>query len=479
MIKIGKNLLIGILGAALLSSTLCYADTPYLQGSLVPGDTNGFYYEIGGGEVTPLPYTPDSSDIDLDVDANAGLGYNCGLFDPKFSIVNSLNNIKASFEQMEGQVIENAKGALLELPAYLIAEYKPELYKLMQDGISNGRFDFNTSTKSCQDMVSEIGDGKNPYHDWLQASLGDQWKYHMSLAAPERGQNGLVGSSPQDINQVNHHINQDNGKSGVAWVNGASKGGVFYAGGQGQPPILITTDTVMAGYNILIDNKRALNDKDAPPRTKTNARILDAFESPLIAAKWTVNVVGDQEITTYAKGKKQSIPGRGLLNDVQDETMTVKKNVIDLVTGTKKMTLENLKSISPPKIMLNTAVIQMLRKQSNPLMQMIYINKIAEEVAVARVIDKAKLALQCLEVGSQVPAIFVNHAAQPAIQALINRLRLYIGELRNNPKDNEEFVGKTIALLMGATRASLNAAAIIRPSAKSSPAMENGAVLTQ
>lgn len=447
-----------------------------LKGSLVPGSTEGLYYEIGGGDVTPLPYAPDESDIDLDVNGNAGLGYNCGIFDPEFSIVNSLNSLKSSFEHMETQVIENAKAAILELPAYKLAQYTPTLYNLIQNGIGNGQFDFDLATKNCQQMVSQVGIGKNPYADWAQASLGDKWKYNMSLAGTQAARDGLLGNAVPDINQVQKDIDKDNGKSGVQWVQGISKGENLYAGGEGQPMIYLTADTVIAGYNVLIDTNRRYDDKSAPVRTDINARIVDTFPDPKKAAEWAVKVIGEQEITTYGGGKKTSVPGRGLLNDVQDTSTDIKQKLVNLVNGSVKIDIEHLKEISPPKVMLNNSVIQMLRKQSNPLMQAIYLNKIAEEVAVAKIIDKAKLVMQFLEVGSQVPPIYANHAAQNGLNDTENRLRRFISDLRNNPKDNEEFVGGTISKLMSNVNAQEVSSATIRPSINTPPQMEYGAI---
>jgi integrating conjugative element protein (TIGR03755 family) len=448
-----------------------------IKGSIVTGDKKGFYYQIGGGDVTPLPYTPDKSDIDLEVHGHAGLGYNCGIFDPEFSIVNSLNSLKSSFEHMETQVVANAKAAILELPAYKLAQYMPTLYNLIQNGVANGQFDFGVATKSCQQMVSEVAAGKNPYNNWLQASLGDQWKYNMSLAGTQAARAGLLGAKQIDINQVKSDIAKDNGKSGVQWVQGNSKGGDdLYAGGEGQPIIYLTSDTVIAGYNVLIDSKRRYDDKSAPTRTDVNARIVDTFSDPTKAAQWAVKVIGEQEITTYDGGKKTSIPGRGLLNDVQDITTDINKKLSDLVDGSVKIDLQHLKEVSPPKVMLNNTVIQMLRKQSNPLMQAIYVNKIAEEVAVAKVIDKAKLVMQFLEVGSQAPPIYANHAAQNGLHDTENRLRQFISDLRDNPKDNEEFVGGTITKLMSNINAQEVSSAAIRPSINTPPQMEYGAV---
>lgn len=455
-----------------------YASDGVIENSLVPGDTNGLYYRIGGGDVTPLPYAPNDDDIDLNVNGNVGLGYNCGVFNPEMSIVDSLNGIGASFEHMISDVISSAKGALMELPAYEIAKNMPNLYKLVQDGIGNGRSDFNLSTKSCQQMASQIASGKNPYNDWLQASLGDDWKYHMSLSSTQAVKSGLLGASSDDINQVKSKVSKDNGKHGVPWVRGVSQNGEKYAGGQSQPTIMLTYDTAVAGYNVLADKTRDYDDTSAPVKTDSNARLVNTFSDPKIAGQWVAKVVGEQEITTYANGKKESIPGIGLLNDVQTQASSIKQKIVDLVDGNESITLHRLKAISPPKVMLNSAVIQMLRKQSNTLMQAIYVNKIAEEVATARIIDKAKLGLQLLEVGSQVPSIYSNDAAQRGLKEEITRLQQAITDLRNNPKDNEEFVGSTISALMGATAQQEAMSAAIRPSEDTPANMQNGAIKT-
>ena len=279
----------------------------------------------------------------------------------------------------------------------------------------------------------------------------------------------------KDINAAKNKINKDNGKNGVQWVLGLVRGGHKVAGGRGQPVIYLTQDAVITGYNVLIGNHRAYDDLSAPSKTTTNQRLVTAFATPKAAGLWVAKVVGEQEVTTYAQGPKQTHPGIGLLNDVQNEAVLVKQNLAELVQGRKALTLQNLKAVSPPKVMLNRAVIQMLRKQTNPLMQAIYVSKLAQEVAIARVIDKSKLGLQLLEIGRQVPSIFANPAAQKGLREDLRRLRQSIRALRESPKDNTAFVGRTVAMLLGATNAQEARSAAIRPSANTPPLVQNGA----
>ena len=447
--------------------------------ALVPGDTGGMYYRLGGGDVTPLPYTDGGRNFNLNFDGNAGLGLNCGSFDPTASFVNSMNGMGNSFNKITQNVMNNMKGMLISEAGYLLAKSLPNVYKFARDGIDFGQFNYSLGFKSCEQGLAQADQGKNPANEWMKQAMNDDWKYHMSVASTQAARSGLLGEAKSDIVQAKSDVDKDAGKKGVQWVRGIPKDGTNYAGGEGQPTIMLTADTVIAGYNVLVGQNRDYDDKSAPTKDDDNKRLVDAFPTPLDAAKWVVSVVGEQEISTYAGGKKKSIPGKGLLNYVQDETKTVKDGLTDLVTshGDSDLTVKNLKAVSPPKIMLNAAVINMLRKESNSLMQAIYVNKLSEEVAVARVIDKAKLGLQLLEVGQQVPTIFANDAAQKGINNGKDRMTKWIANLRSNPKDNEEFVGKTITTLMGATTAQELSSAAIRPSAVTPPVMQNGAIV--
>jgi integrating conjugative element protein (TIGR03755 family) len=446
--------------------------------TLIPGDTGGMYYKLGGGDVVPLPYTGAGSDLNLDFNGNASLGFDCDSFNPAVSIINSLNGIGDSYKNIEANVFNNMKGMLISEAGYLMAKAMPNLYKYARDGIDFGQFSFDHGIKSCNAMLSEVDEGKDPMNDWKQLAKRDDWKYHLSLANTQASLKGMLGADSGDVNQVKTKVAEDDGKNGLQWVTGRNMDGQKHAGGQSQPPIYLTKDTVIAGYNVLIDKNRPYDDLNAPAKNQNNQRLVEAFPDPKSAADWMIKVVGEQIITTYTGGDKKSIPGIGLLNDVQTETQTIKTKLTALVEGGDKLTIDNLKAVSPPKVLLNDSVIEMLRKQSSDLMRAIYVNKLAEEVATAKILDKAKLGLQLLGVGRQVPPIFAASTAQKGIDADKKRMEQWIANLRSNPQDNTEFVGNTISSLMNAETAQEAASSAIQPSAKKSPAMENGAITT-
>lgn len=194
-------------------------------------------------------------------------------------------------------------------------------------------------------MQGEIAKGQNPYADWASISMGSDWKYKMSLA----GNNNLHANSDDnnsDINQVSQQIAKDNGNNGVPWVHGENIGrNGYYAGGQGQPPITVIQDTSIAGYNVILQSGRNYDDTSAPARTDANAHLIDTWTNPQLAANWIATVLGDEKITTYVGGDKQSTPGVGLLPANQQLTTQVLQSLQSLITNQTQTTIQNLQQV--------------------------------------------------------------------------------------------------------------------------------------
>ena len=472
--KLNVFLLLGTV--ALIPSFTNAANNP-----LIPGGSDSFYYQLGGGKAIPVPAFIDQETVPLGADGNLSLGYNCGVFDPMVSIVNSLNNIKNSFLNIEQTVIQNATAAVLEFPMYEISRANPDLYNMLNNGISGAREDLSLSTKSCQVMQNDIAQGENPYHDWSKISLGDDWKYYMGASSSSNFSSSQLASSgvdSSDINQVKNQISKDNGDTGVPWVNGTNTGrGGLYAGGKGQPAILVLHDTVIAGYNVIIGDNRAYNDTSAPAKNDKNARLVDTWSSPTNAADWITRVLGDEKVTTYSGGNKSSSPGVGLLPEIQSITIALEPKIASLVSGTTSMSLDNLRAVSAPSVMLNKAVIEYIRRLT-PIERSIYVSKVSQIIATARIKDYAQLALQLLESGSQVPEIFANKAAQDNINSGIKRLNDQLQQILFNVKMNQ-VVANPIAALIQKIQAKQLSAAEVKAEKKSEPTMSHGAITKQ
>ncbi len=418
---------------------------------LIPAGNSSLYYKIGGGQPVPIPAYSGAQSVPLNVEGSVGLGYNCGAFNPASSITNSLNGIQNSFQNIQQNVIYNATAAITQFPLYAISRADPSLYNLINNGLFGAREDLNISTKTCQQMQSEITSGQNPYSDWATVSMGNDWKHHMSLAG-NRNLKAVQIDNNSDINQVKQKIEKENGDNGVPWVKGVAIGrNTVYAGGRNQPAIYIIHDTAVAGYNIILQPNRRYDDTSAPAKTNANQHLLDTWPNPVTAARWMTTVLGDEKITTFSHGDKHSSPGVGLLSDHEELATEITQNMQRLVTHQQPLSIDNLKKISAPGVMINTAIIRAIQQKA-PVEQAILINKLSQEVAAAKVIDKALLAKQILEEGSQIPAIYGNKAAQKTIKDAVLRLDHAIHNLLFSVQVRKELVSRTAAELLNTTQ---------------------------
>ncbi len=450
-------------------------------GPLVPasGDNGLFYYQLGGGDTVPYPASLDTQTIPLSVNANVGLGYNCGVFNPTLSIANSLNGIKNSAMNIQQSIISNATSAIYSMPLYILARANHTIYDLLTNQFFNAQTDLSASTGSCQAMQSQIANGQNPYTDWATIAMGDDWKQHMSSAfGSNKLSAGYGDSNNSDINVVKDAVAEDNGDNGVPWIHGASQsGGGSNAGGQGQPAIEVIHDTAVAGYNVLLQSGRQYDDTSAPGSTSENSYLLSVWNSPAAAADWVVNVVGDEEITTYAGGPKQSTPGVGLLSDVYQKTVTLQQDLVNLINGTTPITIQNLQAVASPSMVLNQAAIQAFQ-QLDGVDQAIYVHKLAEAIAAEQVAEEVRLGKQLLLSGESVPQIYGNKAAKTDITNALKKLDDY----RSNLTFNGQPFGtasEVVEAVMNMTNARATAAAQIQPSNAAGAVLTDGALPTQ
>ena len=123
-----------------------------LANDLIPSLNSDLYYEIGGGNDIPLPAFYDSSYIPLNANAQVGLGFNCGIFNPQAALTNSLNQIKSSFLAVQQKVLDSATAAVTTFPLYELSRADPNLYNLITTDIAGAHADIGLSTKSCQTM---------------------------------------------------------------------------------------------------------------------------------------------------------------------------------------------------------------------------------------------------------------------------------------------------------------------------------------
>ena len=396
---------------------LAVAIGPDSYAAQAPTEDGLWYYEIGGAEPVSVPANPAVVSTTLGGSAQLGLGYSCGKFDPVAAVTNTLNDIGAGVDNMMNAMTAAATSAIAALPALILQRANPGLYDLFQNALLKAEETMQLATKSCEQMEAEIAQGKNPYADLITLSKGNDWKVQMGV-----GGNDAVTAKTT--------VESSNGNNGVPWIGGQ-------AGGSGQPVLEFTGDIVEAGYNINMN--RPVTDPSPVPAA-SSTRLSEVWPSPADARDWTVEVVGENIVTTCDTCRKDSIPGTGLLPKLYQESAAVATDIQNLVSGATPLTLTNLDKITAPGVAITRQVIEAIREMPASEQSLI-MGRLVSEISTARTVEKALFARRLLLSGRQVPEVYATEVAREHADKEIENL-LFENRVR------KEVVSDTVATLL-------------------------------
>lgn len=407
-----------LIGAAIM---FCVFDTYAAQ---APTEDGLWYYEIGGAEPVSVPANPSVVSVTLGGSAQLGLGYSCGKFDPVAAVTNTLNNIGSGVDNMMNAMTAAATSAIAALPALILQRANPGLYDLFQNALLRAEETMQLATKSCEQMEAEVAQGKNPYADLITLSKGNDWKVQMGI-----GGNDAVTAKTT--------VESSNGDNGVPWIGGQ-------AGGSGQPVLEFTGDIVEAGYNINMN--RAITDTSSVP-VASATRLSQIWVSPAQARDWTVDVVGENIVTTCDTCRKDSVPGTGLLPKLHQESVAVTTEIQNLVSGATPPILVNLNQITAPGVAITRQVIEAIREMPASEQSLI-MGRLVSEISTARTVEKALYARRLLLTGRQVPEVYATEVAREHADVSIAELDKEIENLLFETRVRKEVVSDTVALLL-------------------------------
>jgi len=356
------------------------------QGSVIGDDV---LYSIGGGQAVSM--SPASSMHGLGVGAGWNSNLICGNMSLSTTIQNQLNGLTNGFQTIMSSVIQNATSAVASLPALIIQRADPGLYNLLTNGILQARLDFDRSKLTCRSMADKMASTAGGQLGWDQLAEGMALKQavasHDAVSAVEQA-------------ETSH------GNDGVPWVGGDN------AGGSGQRPIRIVSDVTRAGYNLL-------NGRDTADSSSIDARqcagnlTCQTWDSPDASASWAVRVLGEQEQRTCeACTKSVATPGVGLTPLIQEEYETKLEALQQLIAGSRPMSIENLQAAGSSSLPITRGVIEALRDEPD---QDLLARRLASEVALASVLEKALLLQRTLLTGRKEPNVAANDLAQKAV----------------------------------------------------------------
>ncbi|MGB3288593.1 MAG: integrating conjugative element protein [Burkholderiaceae bacterium] len=345
-------------------------------------------YSIGGGNAVSMSGAAGMRSIGVGAGWNSNLI--CGDMSISTTIQNQLNGITNGFQQIMSSVIQSATSAVASLPALIIQRADPGLYNLLTNGVLQARLDFDRSKLQCRAMAEKMADMAGGQMGWNQLAEG--------MALRE-----AVASS--DAVSAIEQAETSRGNDGVPWVGGGN------AGGSGQSPIKVVGDVTRAGYNLV--NGRSVSDTSAIAQTSCASLSCQTWSSPEAAVQWATRVLGEQEQRTCEScTKTQTVPGVGLTPLIQEEYDAKLQVLQELVTGARNTTFENLHEAGSASLPITRGVIEALRDEPD---QDILARRLASEVALASVLEKALLLQRTLLTGKKEPNVAANDMAVDAV----------------------------------------------------------------
>lgn len=375
------------------------------------------YYEIGGGSHIPYSHQSKVHNIELQGAIEKSGTSVCTRFNPALSVKNSLNDTKklaSRLGDMEDDLLKTATGAILTLGPYILAKSNPTLYQLFQNAYVSANERVKVAFKDCQRMENDIQNGKNPYEDIIKVSTASGWRKQMSLGG--------------DIHQAQTNVANEAPVEGITWLYGQKQGGL------NQEKIHLTRDTVGAGFDFLAHHSDTEENKGV-------------FKTKQEAMSWVVSVVGDYQLSTVNAQESKHTVGLGLLPQLEAERIKVLEALQNIMTSSSAITERDIKSVSAPGILINQGVLQDLRLR-NQTQQQWLISRLSEEVATARILEKAWAAKQLLHLGVQETYISQVDVADNQANKAINRIDNEINMILEAHAIKQQLVSNTVMSLL-------------------------------
>jgi len=366
-------------------SALAQGYTAGTSGSVIGDEV---MYSIGGGNAVSMSNAAGMRSIGVGLGWNANLI--CGNMNIAATIKNQLNGITNGFQNIMSSVIQSATSAVASLPALIIQRADPGLYNLLTNGVLQARLDFDRSKLTCRAMAEKMANLAGGQMGWNQIADG--------MAMREAAASGDAVSAVEQTEA-------NRGNNGVPWVGGSN------AGGSGQPSVKVVGDVTRAGYNLV--NGRGVTDTSSIGTASCNSLSCRTWPSPQAAVDWATRVLGEQEQRTCEScTKTATVPGVGLTPLIQEEYDTKLQALRELIAGSRNTTADNLNAAGSTSLPITRGVIEALRDEPD---QDVLARRLASEVALASVLEKALLLQRTLLTGKKEPNVAANQLAVDAV----------------------------------------------------------------
>ena len=427
-----------IVPVSLLFCAVCIGTASIADNIVMPVGSST-YYNLNGGAAYAAPAVTTDQTITIGPQVSFNSGVGCTGFNPAVAVSNTINNLKDSIQGLSSNIISSATSAVTSLPMYELSHSNPKLYNLIQNGIFGAQQKYNVSMKSCQQAMSQINNGQSPYNDWFSFSKANAWK---SQAKDKNA----------DINSASDTVTQTGAQYGINWIHKGQKSGGTVGK---QAPIKVLSDIALAGYNVLIDPHRALDDQSAPSPT-TNPELTKYWKTPAEATAFAQTVLGDYTITSN-QSQQSTVAGMGLVPMLTTcpETgspLTCVKTIQDrmqkIVSSNGIAPNKDLLAVSSSNYLITPYLISKIRGLTNTSTQTFYVTRISQGVAIQNLVNEALMLRRLLIAGSQTQAVYNYEPALKLVTKSIDHLNKDIDNLLFESNIKKEMSGNIIQNLL-------------------------------
>ncbi len=369
----------------------------------------GLYYTLGGSRAVP-PTPGETLRIKLLPDIQVGATYSCGKFDFRLQMEQILQRLEDQLMTLKSL----PEQFLLALPGGLFCRAFPGPCQLMQYYTIRAGEAYKLALQSCQEMEQAVAD-RGPASTWTQVAKSLEW--------------GRQAREDRNVLEAQKAA-EEAAQKGLVWVGGQR------AGGSGQALIRPVYDSARAGWCLL--NRESVDCKE----TDRETTVATFFETPQDAANWLVDIVGEHAISLVEETPSPTIAGHGLLPLIEAERVRIEKILWRLMrTDPLELSADDLAAVSSQNLVMRREVIDTLQAQADSGWR---VQRLASELAAARIIEKTFAARAALMAGQQEPHVAALKPAQEALSTALGRLNAQVNFVLNEAQASHRLGSKTI-----------------------------------
>lgn len=401
---------------------ICLAATSANAQQPTSGD-GAWYYELGGAESVSGALDPNVVSVPIGITGELRVPNSCTSLDPVLSISNVLDDVRMGADQIQQTMVLAANNAIAALPSIVLQRALPGIYEHFQSAVATAEARVNVAVASCQELVERGSVGDNPFGDWVK------------IAREQKTGREIMSTGNDPVSAI-ENIDTTNGDEGVEMPGGRR-------GGAGQEPIREIADTVHVGYQATSQPGTSpnLGTTSTPPPPGTRLETL--WPDINAAQEWSQQVLGERIVRTCSNCSSETVPGTGLLPKLEEEVNIVLPLIQAMVTSTSAPKPLERREASAANVEVTSQLIEAIKNIEDPQEQNLVANRIANDVAMARTVERALSVRRLLLTGQQVPELSANEALEQDLPMFIATLDEEIDNLLREHNIRKQLISNT------------------------------------